>query len=375
MAKKNVSSNEKEIQRIAIEDLDFDPQNPRFSRYFELESQPEAQVIEMMVRAENVQELMGSIGEQGYFVGEPLLVAKSDSKLIVVEGNRRLAALKLLSGNISPNTRMPSVEALKAEAKNPPSDVECIVFDDRRDILRYLGYRHITGAKKWDSLSKARYLKQLRDEFYSGMDEDEQHRSIAREIGSRKDYVAQMLAGLNVFERAEQQGFYGLQRVRAEDVDFGVLTTALSYSNIAEFVGLENRGDVQGENINDGNVKSLLSWIFAQDQNGETILGESRNLRKLSAVVASAPAVEQLLKGASLETAYLHTEGPAKAFTAALNNAHKRLVSVYELVPDIERFDREQLQLIEKINDLSEDVRTLIEKGIRRQKREAAVDE
>lgn len=369
------SHKEFKIELLRVEELDFDPQNPRFSRYFDLEQQPEAEVVERMVKAENVQELMGSIGEQGYFGGEPLLVAISGHKKIVVEGNRRLAALKLLLGYISPKSVLPSIEAIKAEAKPAPKEVECIVFNDRKEILRYLGYRHITGAKKWDSLSKARYLKQLRDEFYVGLSNDEQHKAIAKEIGSRKDYVAQMLAGLNVFERAQAADFYGMQRVKAEDVDFGVLTTALSYSNISDFVGLESRTDAVGKDLNDENIKDLLSWVFAQDQQGETILGESRNLRKLSAVIANDVARERLKKDGNLEIAYLHSEGPSKALVKALDEAYAKLLAAYEMVPSVDSFDRGHEQSAEKMVELSEDVLSLISRSVRRQKRESGRDE
>lgn len=366
---------QRDIELIAVSNLHFDPQNPRFARYFGLEDQPEPVVIERMVKAENVQELMGSIGEQGYFSGEPLLVAKAEGKLIVVEGNRRLAALKLLLGQINSQATMPSIETLRLEAKHTPHEVECIVFNERKDILRYLGYRHITGAKKWDSLSKARYLQQLKDEFYIGLDEDQQLRAIAKEIGSRKDYVAQMLTGLKVFTEAERMDFYGMQRVRPEDVDFGVLTTALSYSNIAAFIGLKGRTDISAEGLDHNSSRELLSWIFAQDQQGYTILGESRNLRKLSAVVACKPAVDNLRKDGVLEIAYLLTEGPAEAFGNALETAHKRLLAAYEMVPNIEGFDKGHLTSVERLIELTENMSTMISRAIKRQQREGSRDE
>ncbi|RMU60261.1 hypothetical protein ALP25_00295 [Pseudomonas syringae pv. syringae] len=360
----------REIELIPVAQLNFDPQNPRFSRYFGTDAQPEPAVIERMVKAENVQELMGSIGEQGYFSGEPLLVAKSASGLIVVEGNRRLAALKLLLGLINAQTPLPSIEALRGEAKNFPKEVECIVFEERKDILRYLGYRHITGAKKWDSLSKARYLKQLKDEFYQSLTEEEQLKAIAKEIGSRKDYVAQMLTGLKVFSEAENAGFYGMQRVRSEDVDFGVLTTALSYNNIATFLGLTGRTDIRADGLNHDRSKELLSWIFAQDQQGYTILGESRNLRKLSAVVANDAARENLRKTGMLDFAYLLTEGPSEAFNNALEVAYKRLLAAYEMIPSLDSFDKGHLSSVEKLNELTETMSFMIGRALKRQSRE-----
>ena len=365
---------ENDVEVIPVANLEFDPRNPRFSRYFAQDDQPTVQVIERMIKAENVQELMGSIGEQGYFRGEPLLVAKDNGRLIVVEGNRRLAALKLLNGLIVPNPPLPSIEGIKKEAKHKPDAVECIVFEDRAKILRYLGYRHITGPKRWDSLSKARYLKQLKETFYNGLAEDEQLKAIAKEIGSRKDYVAQILAGLTVFERASEQNFYGLQRVKEDDVDFGVLTTALSYSNISKYLGLESRTDVQARNLNHERAHDLFSWMFAQDQTGETILGESRNLRKLSSVVANSDSVEILKKEKNLAIAYLMTEGPSSAFTKTLEAALKKLNESYELIPSVDSFTDSNRLTLEKIEDRASDIALLVQKALRKRKLESDSD-
>lgn len=367
-------SKTRDIVRVPITDLNFDPNNPRFARYFSDGEQPVEKVIERMIKAENVQELMGSIGEQGYFSGEPLLVAQDAGKLYVVEGNRRLAALKLLAGIIVPEPPLPSIEALKQEAKEVPVEVECIIFEARKDILRYLGYRHITGPKRWDSLSKARYLKQLKDTFYVGLSEDEQLRAIAKEIGSRKDYVAQMLTGLAVFDRASEKDFYGLQRVKANDVDFSVLTTALSYSNISTFLGLKSRTDIAAADLDEKASHDLFSWMFAQDQQGDTILGESRNLRKLSAIVANDASLEVLRKDKNLAIAYLHTEGPSNAFTKTLEASLKKINDAYELMPTVDTFSEDNKSVLVKIESLSGDLLLLITKALRKQKVERDSD-
>lgn len=362
-------ANNKEIVRVPLKDLDFDPHNPRFSRYFSEGEQPVEKVIERMIKAENVQELMGSIGEQGYFSGEPLLVSRGEGKkLYVVEGNRRLAALKLLSGLIKPEPPLPSIEALRADAKIETEAVECIIFEERKDILRYLGYRHITGPKRWDSLSKARYLKQLKDTFYKDLSEDEQLRAIAKEIGSRKDYVAQMLTGLTVFDKASQAGFYGLQRVKENDVDFSVLTTALSYSNISKYLGLVSRTDIDAKGLKSDAAHDIFSWMFAQDQQGDTILGESRNLRKLSSVVANPASVEVLKREKNLAVAYLHTEGPANAFSKTLEGALKKLNEAYDLLPTVDVFSEANRTVLSRIEDQSSDIGILVTKALRKQK-------
>lgn len=360
------------IELLPLKQLHFDPQNPRFSRYFGNQMQPEVDIIERMIRNETVQELMASIGEQGYFAGEPLLVAKNNTtnekSYIVVEGNRRLAALKLLVGEFV-DKQLPSITQLRENAKVPPEQsAPCIVFESRKDILRYLGYRHITGAKRWDSLSKARYIKELSNTFFSELSEEDQLKGIAQEIGSKPYYVAQMLTGLTVFEDARQKKFYGLQRVDEEDIDFGVLTTALSRTAIAEYIGLESPRDITAENLNQERSKEIFSWIFAQDTQGYTILGESRNLGKLAAVVSNPSAVATLKETGNLESAYLFSDGQAEAFTKILRDTDKKLRDVLKLASDINDFTDAHLEQIENFIGLAEDIQSRIRRAIRRRK-------
>ncbi|MFM4852054.1 ParB N-terminal domain-containing protein [Aeromonas caviae] len=364
-------ANKQNIEFLSLTQLCFDPENPRFSRLFGDEAQPEHAVVERMIKNENVQELMGSIGEQDYFDGEPLLVSNNnDGTYIVVEGNRRLAALKLLSGAFGDDP-LPSITSIRNTAKFKPESIPCIVFEQRRDILRYLGYRHITGAKRWDSLSKARYLNQLRNEFFSEVPQEEMLRSIAKEIGSRKDYVAQMLTGLAVYDNAKNNDFYGLQHVREEDVDFSLLTTALSYSDISTYVGLDSRTDINVTGLQEDKVKDIISWIYSQDQQGNTILGESRNLKKLAAVVANPDSVIVLKQQSNLETAYIFSEGPGVAFSKVLSDAEKKLRNAYAMLPDVKSVDVSNSEQVNRIFSLAEDLDSGIRKAIRRRREEA----
>ena len=360
-----MSTAQQDIQYLPLDKLDFDPQNPRFSRYFANDPQPEDHIVERMIKNEIVQELMGSIAEQGYFSGEPLLVAKNGKRYIVVEGNRRLAAVKLLRGDIA--SVLPSIKQLRETAKHiPPENIPCIVFPERKDILRYLGYRHITGAKRWESLSKARYLEELRQTFFADLPLDEQLKSIAQEIGSKPHYGAQMLTGLTVFERARDTKFYGLQRVSEDDVDFGVLTTALSRTAIAQYIGLENPRDIEASQLNLTHAKDLFAWMFAQNEQGNTVLGESRNLSKLAAIVANDSAIEELKQSRDLDRAFLFSDGQTAAFGKVLRDAEKKLRDVYNLTSEINDFTDEHEQQIQKIVDLADSVQFFITKSRKR---------
>lgn len=315
--------------------LDFDPHNPRF---------PEAvnkgdvnELIERFIRDERLLEIITSIADQGYFDGEPLLVVKAENgRYLVIEGNRRLAALKLLTGELPVPQGRTSIDDVREEAKHRPVEVPCLIFPHEDKIMRYLGFRHITGIKSWGSLQKARYIKKMRDHFYAGVNGKEQMTALAREIGSRSDYVAQMLTALNLYERAESQNFYGVKGLDPQEIEFSVLSTAISYNNIASYVGLEGRQDMVGANANDEHLKNLLSWMFVARGNQKSVLGDSRNLKQLAAVVESKAATSVLIKNSNLDEAYQLSRGPAEALSLALKAVDRKLQDAWEWMPQVD---------------------------------------
>lgn len=349
-------SNVPKVTRIPTRDLCFDPQNPRFYRLNDDYSV--AAVIEEMLDDESVQDLMLSIGQKGYFEGEPLLVTRDNGNRIVVEGNRRLAAVKLLNRELlPPPRRRASVSQLLTEVVvSPPTELPCIEYPSRRDIMRYLGYRHITGIKEWDSLSKAKYLSDIRQEFYAGQAQSEQMKSLARDIGSRSDYVAQLLTALGLYIQAEDERFFQLP-ISANDVEFSYLTTALNYRKITEWLGLSSRTDIDMPGLVIANLKRAFAWMFSKDQQGRTIIGESRNLDKLAEVVSSAEAVAVLDESGKLAEAYLYSEGPQAALEKALEQATERVGVAWNMLPKTSPLTQRHLSLAETLFENTKSIR------------------
>lgn len=338
---RNEGNMSNKIIYIETENLDFDPENPRFYRLNDKASSDTA-VVEEMLDDESVQDLMLSIGEQNYFPGEPLLVVKKDNGYIVVEGNRRLAAVKLLNNELhAPKKKEKSVQLIIDEALHKPTVLPCLVYDNREDVLRYIGYRHITGVKEWDSLSKAKYLKELSDTFYKGVAYDTLFKSLAKEIGSKAYYVGLLLTSLNLYEIAADNDFFELPMTE-KDVDFSYITTALGYKNITEWIGLKDRNDVDAEGLELHNLNKLFAWFFVKDQQGDTIIGESRSISKLNKIVAHSSAVDNLVKSKSLDEAFLYTNGQEEALEEALNLAESGLRVVWEMLIKTHKFSEKQ---------------------------------
>ena len=307
------------IEMIPLTKLIFDPDNPRLPKEFR-GKRDEAAVITHMLRDESLIELMKSIGQTGYSASEPLLVVPEDDHFIVVEGNRRLAALKLLSNPSLATIRRKSVEEVMGEKLYEPTTIPCIQYATREDILDYLGYRHITGVKSWGALEKARYLQQLYDRHIATVGADNIFSVLAKMIGSRKDYVAKLLSSYALYERANNCAYFGVE-IEEKDVDFSLLSTALGYENIYKFVGLESSGDIEGKAISDENFEFLFRCLYDPAKK----ITESRQLKQLSSVLGNEQALTQYKTGASLLVASYYTSEPLDAFKQFINDAYTSL--------------------------------------------------
>lgn len=351
---------------LKVAHLDFDRNNPRFPQ--KIAQGPVEDLLQRFVRDERLLEIVESIGNHGFFPGEPLLVVPDGrGRYRVVEGNRRLAALKLLSNELEPPTGRTSIEDAVAAAEFRPDEVPCLAFDDENEILRYLGFRHITGIKAWSALQKARYAE-LMYQKYKTLPEDEGLRLLARETGSRRDTVGQMLTALKLYNRAEEKNFFGLPIV-PEQIEFSVLGTALSYSALTEFLGLESRSDIKVRGLEEGALKDLFDWLFVVEGRSKPIVTESRNLRKLAAVVSSDTAIKELRKSGNLDHAYELSSGPEEALAGSLRTALRRLETAQALVPKVPKISDEHMELAKGLADTAAAVQDVVIGAYRRQKR------
>lgn len=296
------------IKEIDYLQLTFDPHNPRLPG--NEDEREEDAALRWMLNKASVVELMQSIGEHGYFAGEPLIVTEDGApkgKYVVIGGNLRLAAVRLLHHPEDAPVKKASVKEVVAQANHKPKKLPCLIVDDRKEVLAELGFRHVTGIKAWNSLQKAKYLKQLVDgnPQLRKLTESERRRRLARTIGTRPDYVAKLLTGLAVYERVEDADFYGLKELREDDErgdsSFSVLYTAItSYKSIADFIGLEGSSSTDLRKLKGQELRELVEWLFKENSEGVTRVAESGDLKELARVVSNEATRDSFRTGKTL---------------------------------------------------------------------------
>ena len=316
------------VKELDLQELHFDPLNPRLPS--SLRDADEEPVLRYLLLEANLVELMQSIGEKGYFDGEPLLVVPRpapEEGYWVVEGNRRLGALKLLTSDDAAPIKPREVQLVREAAAFKPTKIPALEFPNREDILGYLGYRHITGIKQWSPLAKARYLKQLRAQY----DEDHvaAHKALARTIGSKSTNVAKLLVGYALLEHARDTGILSEIKQEEDDLEFSLLTTGIGYEGIQKLIGLSGIADVELAGLKNDEFEEFFKWVFDR-RGGSTVLGESRKFKELNQIVVHADALAAVRRGESIDTAFLYTSGPLEALRKFMMEAEKSLKAAQE---------------------------------------------
>lgn len=300
-----------EFKEVSVSNLRLDRKNPRLPT--SLHGACENEILKYLARKTNIEELITSIGKNDFFPGEAIVVTSSGPAIdeyIVLEGNRRLTALRLLNDEQLARQVSAGAAQAVANAKNRPSRVPAYEVDSRDDVLQYLGFRHVSGVQRWDPLAKARYLKMLYLRSEGGP--ESRYRQIASEIGSRGDTVRKNLDALAAYELVEKEQFFNVPALNEERFQFGVFYTALANPRIAEFAGARNESGpthpiANPASLNIKEIGELVEWMFRKDESGKTRLGESRKIPHLAAVVSAPSALQRFREGESLDVARLDT--------------------------------------------------------------------
>ena len=339
-----------EILWCSVQDLRLDPRNPRLARALRDASQED--LLKALQHSHDLEPLILSFAQSGYFTQEPLIGVRQDGDpgddeakqdgdpgndeakqnndpaggiFVVVEGNRRLAALKILLFDWAREAvGIPNLPDIDDQIRQRLNPVPLKEYPSREDVIPYLGVRHIRGSKDWEALAKARYVEDLKDAGYS-------LRDIARLVGDRGDVVRRWLLTLYVLDQANTVSEIPWNEA-VNEFKFSWLYTSLGYARVREYLGLQEtiRQNPGPNPVSDGFTRSLIDHM--QDLYGpppgdsvKAAVPESRHIRRLAAVYASTEALDILRGGGSLEDAYSRSSGEQEELLDHLRQANVSL--------------------------------------------------
>lgn len=168
IGKKEYDVNEEHLNQC---ELLFYEDNPRVYSILRANgsSPTQGDIQEHMVQMDHVKQLRLSIEQNGGLI-DPLIVVKRNGDYVVLEGNSRLAAYRLLA-------MKDPVKWQKVRVNLLPDDIS------ENDIFTLLGQYHLVGRKDWSAFEQAAYL--YRQKQSSGLAND----ILAKNVGLKTSQV------------------------------------------------------------------------------------------------------------------------------------------------------------------------------------------
>ena len=277
------------------------------------------------------------------------------------EGNRRLAAVKLLlSKDLRGELRasdLPRISASRAKSlRSLP-----VIRTSRKEAWQYLGFKHVNGPAKWDSYAKAQYIAQVRNDF--GVDLED----IAEQIGDKHNTVQRLYRALMVVEQAEEARAFRREDRYKQHFSFSHLYTGLDYDGISAFLKLrdetaETQLPVPKSRVNQ--LGELCKWLYgskSEDVQPE-VQSQNPHLRQLDEVLRSEKATASLRAGLPLSVALEVSYGDERVFHSALIKAKEQLQKARGTLSTGFRGEKGLLQVASDVADLADDLVTEMER-------------
>jgi hypothetical protein len=285
-----------ELTYISPDELEFDPNNPRFGGLLSNSSQEELQ-SSIFGPPYYASELVDSFLENGFIDYEPLIVRRDGDRHIVVEGNRRLAAVKHIRSNFHkyPNakSRLDRIPILLFPGS--PDDVQ-------ENAMRvYLGVRHLLGFREWPPVSKAIFLDRESGKA-GGLDE------IIKEVRITRQQARRFLVPYRLLKKA------GLPLPPGED--FWVLGEALARTGVKSFLQLDvDANTLQVRSFHKQNLSKLMDDLYGRKIPGTKRrdpatrkVKDTRDMSRFANILGSDKARTYLHKGSSLQEASIYVD-------------------------------------------------------------------
>lgn len=354
------------IEPLPVDQLLLDPENPRLESVTKTKDQLE--LIKAMWREMAVSEVGLSIAENGFFEEEPLFAVpapkeKGEPRYFVVEGNRRLTAVKLLlDENLRKTVKATDLPLLSAAEKAKLRALAVSIYNKREDLWAYFGFRHVNGPKEWDSLSKGAYIATVRREYGKTLEE------ITKAIGDQHSTVKRIYRGYVLLEQAEKMTKFNREDRSRNRFYFSHLYTAADYAEVQEFLGIDGEGSLSADPVGKKclpHLEELMVWLFGSKERSvePIIIMQTPDLDYLRKVVVSTCGLVVLRSGSQLQRAFEIALGEETRFQQAVAKAQEALYEARAtvakgfkgqrwLVAEVDRIGRLASNLVSEASEL-----------------------
>jgi hypothetical protein len=351
------------LEQLKLKALTPDWQNPRFPPGASDRFTSDQDVYAFLDAEFNAFAVADSIAEHGFFESEPLIAIPEGRLYTVLEGNRRLAALRALS---DPEIRSVMTDPRWREIPKKvslPERIPVLVAESREAVAPILGFRHITGIAPWSPFQQARFVATM-------IDDDQMDAERVAELVGRS--VSEVRAFYRNYSIAQQaRDVFEIPDVGRVLQEFGVWTRAMTSAGARGYIEAPApREVVEGEYPLPGEAKprleNLITWLFGvprtksqieeglQSKEGRAI-EDSRKITSLGKALQHPKGVAALEAGQGLEDAERAMLDKRAHFISEIEEGKEALERASENRP--KRLTRSAEETLEEIGKLAKQIR------------------
>ncbi|WP_256113745.1 ParB/Srx family N-terminal domain-containing protein [Vibrio campbellii] len=339
---------------ISPEYLILDANNPRL--FIGNAGADQATLVKMLVDSADLKELVQSMAENGYIPIEPLIVTDAGSeKFVVLEGNRRLAALRVLTDpELARQCRISVPRDIPENIKSTFSEVAVYKVASEKDARSLIGFKHVNGAHKWESFAKAQFAFKW---YVAERDNGLTIEDIANKLGDKNNTVRSLVSAMFVLEQAKQTGVYDVNKDRtAIKFAYSHFYTALNRSEYKEFLGLDKdwSADPKSNPISDeklDNLKDVLVGLYGYkpEQRPAVIASQNPDLKHFGEVLNNSTSYDVFKNGHTpLKELYSLAGDPLKHVKDAFIRINQQLDTISSVLDRAESLDEATMSQIDQ---------------------------
>jgi hypothetical protein len=350
------------VEHVLVDQLLLDDKNPRLAYAGDTHSQED--LIRVLWTEMAVDEVAFSIAANGFFVEEPLLVIPSSqfkNKYVIIEGNRRFAAVLLLRDNkLRAKIKATDLPIINQARHHSLDKLPVSIYPDRESLWTYCGFRHINGTKPWDAFSKAKYVASVHEEYKVPLDE------IAEKIGDRHATVTRLYRGYKILQQAESKAGFDIEDRARNRFYFSHLYTAADQVEFQRFLGIAPNDSLKSNPVPKSKLAELgelMTWLYGKksEKVEPVVRTQNPDLNILRAVISKPASLSALRSGYSLDRSHEISIGDKRRFRDALTAAKEELQQANATAPTGYDGEEDLFEIIKDILLYAEKIKTEME--------------
>ena len=276
---------------LPFDTIFLDPNNPRFWTEKSIRETPDEKIPDSRIQdraltsisRHGLSELRGSIVRNGFLPMDRIVVrpiAHHENKFVIVEGNRRFSALKVLRQEIADGTA--SEEGLDQDYMHKlydnTNEIEVLIYKgtDTHDISWLLqGIRHISGIRPWSPAQRAKLVSQQIDN--NGLT----FRAAGQTFGLSAQAVGRLYRAYKALEQMREDDEFS---AKAKNEYFSLFEEAIRNREVRDWLGWSNDNHRFEK---ESTLSQFYSWICPDEEHNEDRrIHDPRQIKDLGVLIA-----------------------------------------------------------------------------------------